>query len=83
MSEDGRIRLANDIVLGRKSLLFAGSERSGQHAADKHTLTRTSKLNGIDPQARPPCRRNNGSEPCMPGKRWSGISRPVGDQCRR
>ena len=57
--EDGSIRLTNDfaerslrgVALGRKSWLFAGSERGGHRAAVMYTLIGTAKLNGIDPQA--------------------------------
>ena len=56
---DGRICLTNNaaeralrgVALGRKSWLFAGSERGGQRAATIYTLIGTAKLNGIDPQA--------------------------------
>ncbi|WP_113913141.1 IS66 family transposase, partial [Roseovarius dicentrarchi] len=57
--EDGRICLSNNaaerslrgVALGRKSWLFAGSERGGQRAAAMYSLIGTAKLNGIDPQA--------------------------------
>jgi len=57
--EDGRICLSNNaaervlrgIALGRKSWLFAGSDRGGERAAVMLTLIHTAKLNGIDPQA--------------------------------
>ena len=57
--DDGRICLTNNaaeralrgVALGRKSWLFAGSERGGQRAAVMYTLIGTAKLNGIDPQA--------------------------------
>ena len=56
---DGRICLTNNaaeralrgIALGRKSWLFAGSDRGGQRAAFMYTLIGTAKLNDIDPQA--------------------------------
>ncbi len=56
---DGRICLSNNaaervlrgIALGRKSWLFAGSDRGGERAAVMLTLIRTAKLNDIDPQA--------------------------------
>ena len=56
---DGRICLTNNaaeralrgIALGRKSWLFAGSDRGGQRAAFMYSLIVTAKLNGIDPQA--------------------------------
>jgi transposase len=57
--EDGRICLSNNaaerelrgIALGRKSWLFAGSDRGGERAAVMLTLMQTAKLNDIDPQA--------------------------------
>jgi transposase len=57
--EDGRICLSNNaaeralrgIALGRKSWLFAGSDRGGERAAVMLTLMGTAKLNGVDPQA--------------------------------
>ena len=57
--DDGRICLSNNaaeralrgIALGRKSWLFAGSDRGGERAAAMYTLIGTAKLNGIDPQA--------------------------------
>src|ERR1700745_4067647 len=39
------------IALGRKSWLFAGSDRGGQRAAAMYSLIVTAKLNDIDPQA--------------------------------
>ena len=36
---------------GRKSWLFAGSDRGGERAALMLTLIQTAKLNGVDPQA--------------------------------
>ena len=57
--DDGRICLTNNcaeralrgVALGRKSWLFAGSERGGDRAAFMYTLIVTAKLNDIDPQA--------------------------------
>jgi transposase len=57
--EDGRICLSNNsaerelrgIALGRKSWMFAGSDRGGERAAVMLTLLHTAKLNDIDPQA--------------------------------
>ena len=37
--------------MGRKSWLFAGSDRGGQRAAFMYSLIVTAKLNNIDPQA--------------------------------
>jgi transposase len=56
---DGRIDLTNNaaeralrgIALGRKSWLFAGSDRGGQRAAVMYSLIVTAKMNDIDPQA--------------------------------
>jgi transposase len=56
---DGRICLTNNgaeralrgIALGRKSWLFAGSNRGGQRAAVMYSLIMTAKMNDIDPQA--------------------------------
>src|SRR2546429_2585066 len=39
------------VAIGRKSWLFAGSDRGGERAAIMYTLIQTAKLNGIDPQA--------------------------------
>jgi transposase len=57
--EDGRICLTNNaaeralrgFALGRKSWLFAGSERGAERAAAMTTLIGTAKLNDVDPQA--------------------------------
>jgi len=57
--DDGRICLSNNaaeralrgIALGRKSWLFAGSDRGGQRAAVLYSLIVTAKLNDVDPQA--------------------------------
>ena len=57
--DDGRICLTNNaaeralrgVALGRKSWLFAGSERGGERAAAMYTLIVTAKMNDIDPQA--------------------------------
>lgn len=56
--EDGRICLTNNaaeralrgIALGRKSWLFAGSDRGGQRAAVMYSLIVTAKMNDVDPQ---------------------------------
>jgi transposase len=56
---DGRICLSNNaaeralrgIALGRKSWLFAGSDRGGERAAVMFTLIQSCKLNNVDPQA--------------------------------
>jgi len=57
--DDGRICLSNNaaeralrgIALGRKSWLFAGSDRGGQRAAAVYSLIVTAKMNDVDPQA--------------------------------
>jgi transposase len=57
--DDGRICLTNNAAerslrgaaLGRKSWLFAGSERGGHRAAFMYSLIVTAKMNDIDPQA--------------------------------
>ena len=56
---DGRICLSNNaaeralrgVAIGRKSWLFAGSDRGGERAAAMYTLITTAKLNDVDPQA--------------------------------
>jgi transposase len=40
-----------EIALGRKSWLFAGSQRGADRAAVMATLIMTAKLNDVDPQA--------------------------------
>jgi transposase len=57
--DDGRVCVSNNaaerglrgIALGRKSWLFAGSDRGGQRAAAMYSLIVTAKMNDIDPQA--------------------------------
>jgi transposase len=57
--DDGRICLTNNaaeralrgFALGRKSWLFAGSERGADRAAIMAALITTAKLNDVDPQA--------------------------------
>jgi transposase len=57
--DDGRICITNNaaeralrgIALGRKSWLFAGSDRGGERAAAMYSLVVTAKLNDVDPQA--------------------------------
>ena len=56
--KDGRICVSNNaaerglrgIALGRKSWLFAGSDRGGQRAAMMYSLIVTAKMNDVDPQ---------------------------------
>ena len=57
--DDGRICLTNNaaeralrgFALGRKSWLFAGSDRGADRAAVMATLMTTAKMNDVDPQA--------------------------------
>src|SRR6266853_5354480 len=57
--DDGRVCLTNNaaeralrgFALGRKSWLFAGSERGADRAAVMATLIMTAKLNDVDPLA--------------------------------
>ena len=57
--DDGRICLSNNaaeralrgIALGRRSWLFAGSDRGGARAATMYSLIVTAKMNDVDPQA--------------------------------
>jgi transposase len=57
--KDGRICMTNNaaeralrgVARGRKSWLFAGSERGGDRAAFMSSLIVTAKMNNIDPQA--------------------------------
>lgn len=44
-------RALRGLALGRKSWLFAGSERGADLAAVMYTLIGTAKLNDVDPQA--------------------------------
>lgn len=56
---DGRICLTNNaaeralrgIALGRRSWLFAGSDRGGRRAAIMYSLIVTAKMNDVDPHA--------------------------------
>ncbi len=56
---DGRICLTNNaaeralrtLALGRKSWLFAGSDRGGERAAMMYSLITSAKMNNVDPQA--------------------------------
>ena len=57
--KDGRVCLTNNaaeralrgVALGRKSWLFAGSDRGGERAAFMYGLITTARLNEVDPQA--------------------------------
>ncbi|ESQ82217.1 hypothetical protein ABENE_21135, partial [Asticcacaulis benevestitus DSM 16100 = ATCC BAA-896] len=56
--DDGRVCLSNNaaeravrgVALGRKSWLFAGSDRGGERAAAMYSLIYTCRLNDVDPQ---------------------------------
>ena len=47
----GAERTLRPLAVGRKSWLFAGSDRGGERAAAMYTLIGTAKLNDVDPQA--------------------------------
>ena len=55
--DDGELCLSNNaaeralrgIALGRKSWLFAGSDRGGERAAVMYSLIVTAKMNDVDP----------------------------------
>ena len=57
--DDGRICLTNNaaervlrgVALGRRSWLFAGSDRGGERAAAMYSLIATARLNDVDPRA--------------------------------
>jgi len=57
--DDGRICLTNNaaeravrgLALGRRSWLFAGSDRGGERAAMMYSLIVTARMNDVDPQA--------------------------------
>ena len=57
--DDGHLEIDNNaaeralraVALGRKTYLFAGSDRGGESAAAIYSLTGTAKLNGIDPES--------------------------------
>ncbi|SIR53002.1 transposase domain-containing protein, partial [Acidiphilium rubrum] len=44
-------RALRTLALGRKSWLFAGSDRGGERAAMMYSLITTAKMNDVDPQA--------------------------------
>jgi transposase len=58
--DDGRICLTNNsaeralrgLALGRRSWLFAGSDRGGAQAAMMYSLITTARMNDVDPQVR-------------------------------
>ena len=57
--DDGRLEISNNaaenairpVTLGRKNWLFAGSNAGGERAAIFYTLIRSTKLNGLEPEA--------------------------------
>jgi transposase len=57
--DDGRICLTNNaaeralrrLALGRRSWMFAGSDRGGARAATMYSLIMTARMNDVDPQA--------------------------------
>jgi transposase len=92
--DDGRVCLTNNaaeralrgFALGRKSWLFAGSERGADRAAIMATLIMTAKLNDVDPQAwladvlaRIASTRKVGSMSCCPGN-GKRLFSPLPDQ---
>jgi len=56
--EDGQLEIDNNaaeralrvVALGRKNLLFAGSDAGGERAAAIYSLLGSAKLNGLDPE---------------------------------
>jgi hypothetical protein len=51
MENNAAERSVRDVALGRRSYLFAGSDRGGERAAAMYGLIGSCKLNGIDPEA--------------------------------
>lgn len=51
MSNNAAERALRGSALGRKSWLFAGSDRGGERAAIMYTLLQTARLSDVDPQA--------------------------------
>ena len=51
MSNNAAERAIRPLALGRRSRLFAGSDRGGRRAAATYTLIGTAKLNNFDSQA--------------------------------
>ena len=57
--DDGRVAIDNNtaeraikpVVIGRKSVLFAGTDAGGETLASAMTIIETAKFNGPDPQA--------------------------------
>ena len=56
--DDGRVEIDNNaaeralraIAIGRKNWLFAGSDNSGEAAANIYTVIETAKMNGLNPE---------------------------------
>lgn len=51
LTDNAAVRALRGVALGRKSWLFAGSERGGDRAAFMYSLIVTAKMKDIDPQA--------------------------------
>ena len=51
MTNNAAERALRGVALGRKSWLFAGSDRGGERAAAIYSLIVTAKLNDVDPRA--------------------------------
>ena len=51
LSDNAAERALRGIALGRKSWLFAGSDRGGERADAMYSLIVTAKMNDVDPQA--------------------------------
>jgi len=51
LSNNAAERALRGVALGRRSWLFAGSDRGGERAAAMYSLIVTAKLNGVDPRA--------------------------------
>ena len=58
-ADDGIVEIDNNaaeralrgVALGRKNYLFAGSDSGGERAAAIYSLTKSAKLNALDPEA--------------------------------
>jgi hypothetical protein len=51
MSNNAAERALRGLALGRRSWLFAGSDRGAERAAIMNTLIMTARLNDIDPKS--------------------------------
>ena len=51
MDNSAAERSLRDVVLGRRSYLFGGSDAGGESAVSMYTLIGSCTLNGIDPEA--------------------------------